>query len=59
MLTSALAALPDDVTLLGIDEETALVGGPHAWQVVGRQSVWIVDRFDRREHRAGSSITTP
>ena len=59
MLTSALAALPDDVTLLGIDEETALVGGPHEWQVVGRQSVWIVDRLDRREHRAGSSITTP
>src|SRR5450631_2596688 len=59
MLTSALAALPDDVTLLGIDEETALVGGPHDWQVVGRQSVWIIDRSDRREHRAGSSITTP
>ncbi|HEY8728321.1 MAG TPA: hypothetical protein VIL94_01985, partial [Acidothermaceae bacterium] len=59
MLTSALASLPDDMMLVGIDEETALVGGPHEWHVVGRQSVWIVDRSDRHEHRAGSSITTP
>jgi cyanophycinase len=59
MLTSALTTLPDDMMLLGIDEETALVGGPHEWQVAGRQSVWIVDHSGRREHRAGSSITTP
>ncbi len=59
MLTSALATLPDDVMLLGIDEETALVGGPREWHVVGRQSVWTIDRSDRHEHRAGSSITTP
>ena len=59
MLTSALTTLSADAVLLGIDEETALVGGLHEWQVVGRQSVWIVDRSGRHEHRAGSSIMTP
>jgi cyanophycinase len=59
MLTSALATLPAGTTLVGIDEDTALVGGPHQWQVLGRQSVWIIDNDDRREYKSGSSITTP
>jgi cyanophycinase len=50
--------LPDGVTVLGIDEETALVGGPNQWQVVGRGSVWILNRGDREQFIAGSSIST-
>jgi cyanophycinase len=45
--------------VFGIDEETALVGGPHEWQVQGRQSVWTLTPGSRTEHAAGSWLTTP
>ena len=45
--------------LLGIDEDTALVGGPHEWTVQGRQSVWELGEGKRVEHPSGSVLTTP
>ena len=45
--------LPDDTALLGIDEETALVGGPGGWRVAGRQSVWVLGPDGRTPYRAG------
>ncbi len=59
MLRNALLGLPEGVTLLGIDEDTALVGGPHEWTVQGRQSVWVLGHGKRVEHTAGSTITLP
>jgi cyanophycinase-like exopeptidase len=50
---------PDDVTVLGIDEDTALVGGPVEWRVEGRQSVWVLTSSGRTEHPAGSTVVTP
>ena len=50
---------PDDVKLLGIDEDTALVGDGHTWQVHGRQSVWELGDGHRVEHPAGATLTTP
>ncbi|HSN06250.1 MAG TPA: Type 1 glutamine amidotransferase-like domain-containing protein, partial [Candidatus Angelobacter sp.] len=38
VLRDALLHKPEGTTLLGIDEDTALVGGPDGWQVQGRQS---------------------
>ncbi|MBI1378361.1 MAG: peptidase [Frankiales bacterium] len=58
MLRNALLRLPEGTTLLGIDEDTALVGGPHEWEVQGRQSVWVLGDGSRVEHRAGSRLTT-
>ncbi len=58
MLRNALLRLPEGTTLLGIDEDTALVGGPHEWEVQGRQSVWVLGDGSRVEHKAGSRITT-
>jgi cyanophycinase len=51
---------PDEptITLLGIDEETALVGGPHAWRVWGRQSVWHLTPEGRSEFPTGSEVVT-
>ncbi|MCW2607378.1 MAG: cyanophycinase [Frankiales bacterium] len=49
---------PPGVTVVGIDEDTALVGGPHVWQVRGRQSVWVLTADGRTEHAAGSTLTT-
>jgi cyanophycinase len=58
MLRNALLDLPEGTTLLGIDEETALVGGPVEWEVQGRQSVWSLGSGARHEHPAGAHLTT-
>lgn len=42
IVTRALFHAPDGTTVLGIDEDTALVGGPHAWTVHGRQGVHVL-----------------
>ncbi len=59
MLRNALLRLPEGTTLLGIDEDTALVGGPHDWEVQGRQSVWVLGHGSRQEYPPGSHLTTP
>ncbi|MCU1691364.1 MAG: cyanophycinase [Frankiales bacterium] len=50
---------PPGVTVVGIDEDTALVGGPEEWEVRGRQSVWVLTAAGRTEHPAGSTLVTP
>ena len=47
-----------DVTVIGVDEETALVGGPRDWVVQGRQSAWRITREGRDELPAGTVLTT-
>jgi len=59
VLRNALLHKPDGTMLVGIDEDTALVGGPHEWTVQGRQSVWVLGEGKREEHPAGSTLTTP
>jgi len=53
--------LPDEstTTVYGIDEETALVGGPTQWTVQGHQSVWRLSAKGRQEFPLGSVVTTP
>jgi cyanophycinase len=53
--------LPHDlgITVIGVDEETALVGGPREWTVQGRQSAWRLTQSGRVEIPAGTTITTP
>jgi len=53
--------LPHDpaVTVIGIDEETALVGGPQEWTVQGRQSAWRITADGREELPSGSTVITP
>jgi len=52
-----LATAPPGITVLGIDEETALVGGPEQWEVQGRSSVWVFGPTGRVEHPPGSRLT--
>jgi hypothetical protein len=59
VLRNALLRLPEGTTLLGIDEDTALVGGPHDWEVQGRHSVWVLGDGVRKEFPAGTGLTTP
>jgi hypothetical protein len=44
---------------LGIDEETAIVGGPSYWTVKGRSSAWRLSDGEREQLVHGTSITTP
>ncbi len=55
---AARFVLPNDdgVTLLGIDEETALVGGPTPWTVRGRQSVWRLGAAGRERLAPGAPL---
>ncbi|HVB41493.1 MAG TPA: Type 1 glutamine amidotransferase-like domain-containing protein [Streptosporangiaceae bacterium] len=53
---------PAGTTVLGIDEDTALVdltGGGYSWQVHGRQQVWVLDGELHHGHPAGSTLVTP
>jgi cyanophycinase-like exopeptidase len=38
----ALDATPPGVHLVGIDEDTAIVGGPLEWRVMGRGHAWVL-----------------
>lgn len=59
LLLTRLVDTPPDVTVVGIDEDTALLGGPLRWEVVGRQSVWVLTAEGRTEHPTGSTLETP
>jgi cyanophycinase len=52
--------LPDEstMTVLGVDEKTALVGGPTEWTVQGHQSVWRLTSQGREEFALGAHLTT-
>ncbi len=49
----------DGRLVIGIDEDTALVGGPGQWQVAGRQSVWLLGPDGKQEFASGSPFTVP
>jgi cyanophycinase-like exopeptidase len=59
MLLKRIVETPPDITVVGIDEDTALVGGPVEWTVRGRQSVWVITPHGREEHPSGSTLRTP
>ena len=70
LVLKRVSGAPAGVTVVGIDEDTALVGGldPHAWsavpagrgstwQVLGRQSVWLLTESGRHEVPTGTTTT--
>ena len=59
MMRNALLRIPKGVTLIGIDERTALVGGPYDWVVQGDQSVWGLGPGARVEHPPGTRLHLP
>ena len=46
----ALKLAPPGFLVLGIDEDTAVIGGPVEWRVYGRQSAWLLSATGER-HR--------
>jgi cyanophycinase-like exopeptidase len=56
----SLGDLAPGQTLVGIDEDTALISGDGDWRIAGRQNVWIVDADGRRTpHPAGAVLALP
>jgi len=55
-VTRFLAGTDPAVTVVGVDENTALVGGPTEWQVQGASSVWVLSNEERTPHAAGSTL---
>jgi cyanophycinase len=51
--------VPDGVSVVGIDEDTAIVGGPFEWEVQGRQSAWLFTDGHRVEYGHGQTLITP
>ncbi len=62
LLARAVLHQPAGTTVLGIDEDTAIVdltGAGATWQVHGRQRAWTLADGPRRGHPAGSTLSTP
>lgn len=62
LLTRAVMRPPAGTTVIGIDEETAIVdmtGSGHTWQVHGRQQAWVLGDGPRRGFPAGAPLSTP
>jgi cyanophycinase-like exopeptidase len=60
LVLTRLSHPPEGIVAVGIDEDTALVHGLDGvdgeWQVVGRQSVWVLGPGGRHEYPAGSHL---
>ena len=50
---------PDEGWLIGVDENTALVGGPETWEVAGSGQVWRFGPDGRTAYSAGEQVLTP
>jgi cyanophycinase-like exopeptidase len=49
--------LPASAKLIGVDEDTAIVGGPRRWTVMGRQQAWLFRaEGEPLAHNAGSVL---
>ncbi len=59
LVTQYLVLRDPSVSVLGIDENTALIGGPFEWTVRGHASVWRLDDDGRERFDAGATISTP
>src|SRR5262249_51535815 len=57
LLTRPFLRAPDGVSLVGVDEDTAIVGGPEQYTVHGRQSAWLLGDGKRQEFPAGAELT--
>lgn len=54
----AVEATPPGVHLVGIDEDTAIVGGPLQWRVMGRAHAWILTSMgEHTSYAAGEELS--
>jgi cyanophycinase-like exopeptidase len=61
LVIRAAAAPPPGTTVIGIDEDTAIVdlsGSGRSWQVHGSQQAWLLNGSPRRGFPAGATVRT-
>jgi cyanophycinase len=56
IVAAAALSLPQGDVLVGVDEETALLGGDREWRVHGRGRVTVWRGSRRERHRAGAVV---
>jgi len=44
------------IHVVGVDEDTAIVGGPEVFTVQGRQSAWLLSDGKRKQFVAGDTM---
>jgi cyanophycinase len=54
-----LLRAPAGTTVVGIDEDTALVWNGSSWTACGRQAVWVLGSGERVPHRDGDVVDLP
>jgi cyanophycinase len=59
VLTRPFFRTTGGVSLVGIDEDTALVGGPEDFTVYGRQSAWLLSDGRRQQFATGARMRLP
>src|SRR5215831_6950545 len=59
VLTRPFFRSADGVSIVGIDEDTAIVGGLEDYEVQGRQSAWMLSDGKRRQFAAGTTLHLP
>lgn len=59
LLTRPFLRSTPGVLLVGVDEQTALVGGPEVFTVRGRQSAWLLGEGRRQRIAAGETLRVP
>ena len=59
VVTRVMSDLPDGVSVIGVDEETAIIGGPTQWRVEGHGSAWTLRHGGATQHPAHTSFHTP
>ncbi|MEO8897748.1 MAG: Type 1 glutamine amidotransferase-like domain-containing protein [Candidatus Dormibacter sp.] len=52
----AIEATPPGVHLVGVDEDTAIVGGPLQWRVMGRGHAWILTSMGEHTSYAAGEV---
>jgi cyanophycinase len=57
LVAPLVLAAPKGAIVIGIDEETAIVGRDGTWQVMGRGRVTVWRGLRRERHRAGSAVS--
>lgn len=50
---------PPETTLVGVEEDTALIGTPTGWQVDGRGAVWVLGAASGTRTRVGPGHVVP
>ncbi len=59
VVTRFLLPHETNVSVIGVDEDTAIVGGPETWSVRGQQSAWRLSAQGKEQLIGGSTFETP